>query len=163
MFILCFSVLSLQSQTLKISEVRALYKDAAQDKSKVASFYEMLSKVDKKDGISLNAYKGASIALKSRYAKTIKAKKEGFIEGVTILEAIITEHPNTVEPRFIRLTIQQNSPKLLKYKSNITEDKSFLLKQYLKIKSKSLQFIIKDYILNANTFSEEEKALILKS
>jgi hypothetical protein len=158
-----FVVFQLNAQSLKLYEVRDLYKDAAQDKTKVAAFYDLLSSVEQKDGVALYAYKCAAIALKARHAKTIKGKKEGFKKGATHLEALIAEYPNKVEPRFIRLSIQENAPKILRYKSKIDEDKMFILKQYSNIKSKSLQKHIKDYILQSKSFNDKEKALILGS
>lgn len=159
----CFVALQLNAQSLKLSEVRDLYKIAAQDKTQVPAFYDMLSHVEEKDGVALYAYKCAAVALKARHAKTIKGKKEGFKKGATNLEALIAKHPNRIEPRFIRLSIQENAPKILRYKSKIGEDKMFILKQYSNIKSKSLQKHIKDYILQSKSFNDKEKALILGS
>jgi len=153
--IICFTTLSLE-----LSEVRIAYKEAAHDKEKVASFYNMLLDVNKQNNVALVAYKGASIALKAKYAKTIKDKKDGFIEGVSYIEFAIEKEPNAIEPRFIRLGIQENTPKILKYKDHIDEDKLFLIKQYKNIPSKNLKFHIKDYILQSNLFSDIEKETI---
>lgn len=161
--IICFSFLTLSPQSLKLNDVRDFYKTAAQDKHKVAAFYEMLAEVQEKDGVALYAYKCAAMALKARHAKTIKAKKEGFKEGVTNLETLIQKYPNKVEPRFIRLSIQENAPKILRYKTHVKTDKIFILKQYPYIKSKSLRKHIKDYILQSKSFNDQEKALILDS
>lgn len=163
LILFCFVAFQLNTQSLKLSEVRDLYKVAAKDKTEVAAFYELLSNVEEKYGVALYAYKCAAIALKARHAKTIKDKKKGFKEGATNLEALIVKYPNRVEPRFIRLSIQENSPKILKYKSKIGEDKMFILKQFSNIKSKSLQKHIKDYILQSKSFNDKEKALILGS
>lgn len=146
--------------SLDLSNVRVAYKEAAHDKSKVEDFSQMLQKVTKKDNVALVAYKGASIALKAKYAKTIKDKKDGFIEGVSYIEFAIEKEPNAIEPRFIRLGIQENTPKILKYKDHIDEDKLFLLKQYKNIPSKNLKLHIKDYILQSNLFSDIEKETI---
>jgi len=136
------------------------FKEAAQDKEKALSFYTMLKDVNKQSNVSLIAYKGASIALKAKYAQTLKEKKEGFIEGISYLEFAIQKEPNAVEPRFIRLGIQENTPKILKYKDQINEDKLFLLKQYKNITSKDLKNHIKDYILQSKVFTNEEKQTI---
>ncbi|MFL0353010.1 hypothetical protein [Xanthomarina sp. GH4-25] len=151
---------SLLGLDLDLSKVRVAYKEAAHDKSKVEDFSQMLQEVTKKDNVALVAYKGASIALKAKYAKTIKAKKEGFIEGVSYIEFAIEKEPNAVEPRFVRIGIQENSPKILKYKSNIDEDKLFLLKQYQNISSANLKMHVKDYILQSTVFTDEEKQTI---
>lgn len=142
---------------MDLDTVRDAYKEAAKDKTKVDSFDKLLSKVTKQSSVELVAYKGAAIALKAKYAKTIKEKKSGFIDGVTYVEAAIEKEPNNIETRFIRLSIQENTPKLLKYKDDIEEDKFILLKQYQNISSKNLKNHVKDYILESKLFSEEEK------
>lgn len=155
-----FATLLITIQSLDLNTVRDAYKIAAQDKTKIEAFNTSLTKVTKNDKVELVAYKGAAIALIAKHAKTLKAKKEGFIEGVTLVEYAITKSPNNIEARFIRLGIQENTPKLLKYKGNINEDKLFILKQFNSIKSSALKKHIKDYILQSKGFTDEEKSLI---
>lgn len=163
LLILLISALSLNLQSLNLDAVRDAYKIAAQDKTKTEAFNASLATVTKKDRVELVAYKGAAIALVAKHAKTLKGKKEGFVEGVTLVEYAITQSPNNVELRFIRIGIQENTPKLLKYKGNIEEDKRFILKQFSSIKSSALKKHIKDYILQSKAFTDEEKSLILDS
>ena len=157
----CITFLILSFQTLDLAVVRKSYKIAAQDETQLEAFSNMMVNVTKKDAVSLVAYKGASLTLQAKYAKTIKEKKEGFVNGVDYIEFAITKEPNALEPRFVRLGIQENAPKILKYRSNIEEDKAFLLKQFQHIPSKNLKEHIKDYILQSKLFTEEEKAVIL--
>lgn len=155
-----FSLCILSIQTSDLDQIRDMYREAASDKSKVEPFYQRLSTVKKEDDVTLVAYKGAAIALKARGAKTLKEKKQGFIEGVTLLEYTIEKKPNAIEPRFIRLGIQENTPKLLGYKDHIDEDKLFLLKQYPSISSVGLKNHIKDYILQSSLFTAKEKEIV---
>ena len=159
LFILLTSCL-VNAQSLDLSTLRVAYKDAAHDSAKVESFFQSVSLVSKQDKVALVAYKGAAIALKARMAKSIKAKKEGFIEGVSLIEHAIEKEPNAIEPRFIRLGIQENSPKILGYNKDIATDKAFLLKQFKHIRSANLKNHIKDYILQSKVFTDEEKSLI---
>src|SRR5690554_439344 len=110
-------------QSLDLNSIREAYKIAAQDKTKTEDFYQSLANISKTDKPELVAYKGAAMALVAKHAKTIKEKKEGFVEGVTLVEFSIQENPNNIELRFIRLGIQENTPKILKYKDNIEADK----------------------------------------
>jgi len=163
-FLIVFiAVLSLNTTSLDVDTVRIAYKEAAHDKTKVDAFYKLLSKVTKEDNSTLVAYKGAAISLMGKQAKKIKEKKELFIEGVSYIEFAIKKSPKNIEIHFIRLGIQENTPKLLKYKSNIEEDKNYILKQFNTIKSSALKKHISDYILQSKAFSDEEKALILQS
>ena len=62
------------------------------------------------------------------------------------LNALIETNPNNVHLRYVRLVIQENTPKILGYNKNIKEDKSFL-KLMLKKKDSSDyldKFIIKN-------------------
>ena len=95
-------------------------------KAKATEFYELLVTVTKEDQVNLVAYKGASIALHAKQSKKVKDKKELFLEGVSYIEFAIKKEPDAIEPRFVRLTIQENTPKLLKYKRNIEEDKTVI-------------------------------------
>ncbi|WP_053978227.1 hypothetical protein [Mangrovimonas xylaniphaga] len=149
-------------QALDLKEVRVAYKEAAHDSAKVDGFYNSMLKVTKDDDVSLVAYKGAAIALKARQAQTIKEKKEGFMEGVSFIEFAIEKAPSAIEPRFVRLGIQENTPKLLKYKEDIEEDKTMILNQFETIDSPNLKGHIKDYILQSKVFTTEEKTVISK-
>ncbi|WP_456439655.1 hypothetical protein [Psychroserpens sp.] len=153
-------VLSINVLTIDINTVRNAYKEAAQDNTKIEAFSKLLSNISKKDDIALVAYKGASITLLAKGEKKIKDKKNRFVEGVSYVEYAIEKAPNDIEVRFIRLGIQENTPKILKYKKNIEEDKLFLLKQFKDINSSNLRNHIKDYILQSKAFSDEEKLVI---
>jgi len=161
--IIILSVFSLNSQSLNFDAVRTAYKEAAQDKTKAEAFHKSMSRVTTKDNAVLVAYKGASIALLAKQAKSIKDKKEGFKEGVSLIELAIEKSPNNIEVRFVRLSIQENTPKLLKYKGNLEEDKQFLLAQFKNIKFSHLKNHIKDYISQSKVFTDEEKSVILDS
>ncbi|MCX7551450.1 hypothetical protein [Xanthomarina sp. F2636L] len=157
---LFLSIISFFTLSQNLSEVRMAYKEATQDKENMLVFYNMLKDVNKENNVSLVAYKGAAIALKAKYSETLKDKKDGFIEGVSYIEFAIEKEPNAIEPRFIRLGIQENTPKILKYKDHIDEDKLFLLKQFEHISSENLKGHIKDYILQSKVFTDEEKSVI---
>jgi hypothetical protein len=160
-FLIVFISLSFTILSIDLATIRIAYKEAAHDKTKVATLNDKLASVNKEDHVALVAYKGAAITLKAKYEKSLREKRRLFIEGVSYIEFAIKKSPNAVEPRFIRLGIQENTPKLLKYKSNIKEDKLFLLKQYKTIKPKILKKHIGEYILQSKAFSDEEKAVIL--
>lgn len=155
-----FLTISMSFQAQEMSIVRESYKVAAQDITHLESFYDMMEPITKSDHVALVAYKGAALALQAKYAKTIKEKKDGFVDGVSYIEYAIEKEPNAIEPRFVRLGIQENAPKILKYRGNIEEDKAFLLKQFEHIGSKNLKGHIKDYILQSKLFTEEEKESI---
>ncbi len=148
---------------IDVVEVRNLYKSAGTSKEKTSELMGLLQNVDKNDDMVLLAYKGAVTAMMAKYEKTISEKKQEFIKGVSLVEFALEQEPKNVEIVFVRLSLQQNSPKILKYKNNIDQDKAYLLTQFNQIKSTSLKAYLEDYILHSNNFSEEEKNVISQS
>ena len=109
------------------------------------------------DNTILVAYKGAVSALTAKYTKDNTERKELFKNGVLLLEFAVSQKPENIEIRCLRLSIQENSPKFLKYRSNIEEDKTFILNHYEKTKSKAVKEFVKSYILQSTGFNTEEK------
>lgn len=143
----------------ELPTVRQNYIEASKNQKNTEEFYSLMENYNK-DNKTLLAYKGASIAMKAKYAKQIKQKKALFVEGIKILENALKSEPNNLEIRLIRLSIQENSPKILKYKNNIDEDKKLLLSNFNK-QNQSLKEYIKDYIVQSNGFTDKEKKSIL--
>lgn len=143
----------------ELPTVRQNYIEASKNQKNTEEFYSLMENYNK-DNKTLLAYKGASIAMKARYAKQIKQKKTLFVEGIKILENALKSDPNNLEIRLIRLSIQENSPKILKYKNNIDEDKKLLLSNFNK-QNQALKEYIKDYIVQSNEFTDKEKKSIL--
>lgn len=143
----------------ELPTVRQNYIEASKNQKNTEEFYSLMENYNK-DNKTLLAYKGASIAMKARYAKQIKQKKNLFVEGIKILENALKSDPNNLEIRLIRLSIQENSPKILKYKNNIDEDKKLLLSNFNK-QNQALKEYIKDYIVQSNGFTDKEKKSIL--
>lgn len=142
-----------------LEEVRGLYKKSAKSKIVALQLYKKLENVKQDKNAVLLAYKGASITLKAKYTKGIKNKKKLFKQGVVILEKQIAKQPNHIELRLIRLSIQENIPKILKYKKHIFQDKKFIQNNFKKVKNKKLKNYIKEFVLQSKSFSEEEKIL----
>ena len=143
----------------ELPTVRQNYIEASKNQKNTEEFYSLMENYNK-DNKTLLAYKGASIAMKAKYTKQIKQKKTLFVDGIKILENALKSEPNNLEIRLIRLSIQENSPKILKYKSNIDEDKKLLLNNFNK-QNQTLKEYIKNYIVQSNGFTDKEKKSIL--
>ena len=156
LFAITFSVF----QSYNLADIRKMYVESSDSKINTTKFYDLMNKYSKNDE-TLLAYKGASIALKSKHTTGIKQKKELFIKGVTILESVIKANPNNVEVRLIRLSIQENTPKLLKYKENIEADKKQILLLFSK-QSVDLKEYIKKYVNQSLAFTKAEKQQLNK-
>lgn len=141
-----------------LKEIRSHYATAVKDAAVAEELYQSLTEVSTEDTPILYAYKGGVSAIMARHVKGLKNKKDHFKEGATLIEKAIADSPDNLEIRCIRLGVQENSPKLLKYKGNIDEDKAFVLKHYANEKSAAVKAVIQDFVLQSSLFSDEEKA-----
>lgn len=159
-FSILFAITLSVFQSYNLTDIRKMYVESSDSKVNATKFYDFMNKYSKNDE-TLLAYKGASIALKSKHTSGLKQKKEGFIKGVSILEGVIKANPNNVEARLIRLSIQENTPKLLKYKENIEADKKQILLLFNK-QSADLKEYIKKYVNQSLVFTKVEKQQLNK-
>lgn len=159
-FILIIISLTILTSSLNIREVRIEYKEAVASEVKLNAFSASLKNVTKKDDKRLVAYKGAAIALSARYLKGVKQKSTAFKNGVEWVEYAIEKKPQDIEVRYVRLSIQQNSPKFLGYHKEIEKDKNYILANYNSIQSKEFKKYLRSYIMDSDNFSEEEKSMI---
>jgi hypothetical protein len=143
--------------TPKLSQVRADYGDAMGDAEKVNTLHQKLATVTKADNKVMVAYKGAVMTAMAKHSKSKKEKKDFFKEGVGLLEYAVGQDPKNIEIRTIRLSIQENAPKFLRYHANIDEDKEFILKNYKTISSTEIQEFVRKYVQQSTGFSDAEK------
>ncbi len=157
LFVLFFSTLFFVTPDL--NKIREDYINAVHSKENAEKLYNDLAVVTKGDAKILVAYKGGVTTLKAKFAQSTKDKKELFKEGATLIEYAVAEDPDNIEIRCIRLGVQENTPKVLKYRKNIPEDKQYILDHYNEIKSSKLKSYIKGFILHSKSFTETEKDL----
>ncbi len=87
-----------------------------------------------KESSEVKAFKGALQMKAAQFQKTAKDKMSLFNAGKKILESEIKSNDSNVEYRFLRLLIQENAPKQLKYDGNIEEDALSIVAGYSKLK-----------------------------
>ncbi|QQX77879.1 MULTISPECIES: hypothetical protein [Aequorivita] len=152
---LCFTFAA-NSQDLK--EIRLLYPQAVESAEITSKLDGMLTGVNASDKTVSKAYKGAVLTLKAKFSKKKSEKKDFFKEGVSLIEDAVKADPSNIEIRYIRMSVQENSPKFLGYHKNIEEDKMFISKNFATINSKELKKIVKDFVMESENFSEKEIA-----
>jgi aspartyl-tRNA synthetase len=157
LFSILFSLFTLVN--FDISEIRKLYPNVASSEVNAKDFAAKLADVSNDDTKALVAYKGASITISSKYIKKISEKIKIFKEGVKLLEYAVANEPNNIEIRLIRLSVQENVPKIIGYNKNKKEDVAFILAHY-KEQTKPLATYIKSFILQSKSFSTQEKLSI---
>ncbi len=133
------------SNAQDLKEIRTLYPKAVENADATTKLDAELAKVNSSSKSALVAYKGAVSTVKAKFAKKKSEKKDFFKTGVSLIESAVKAEPSNIEIRYIRISVQENSPKFLGYHKNIEEDKKFILKNYASISSKELKEIVKDF------------------
>lgn len=149
--------LGLISQELNV--LRLEYPTATIDMHTAEALSKSLSQITEEDDATLIAYKGALLTLKAKFSRAIRDKKKYFKEGATLLEHAIAKAPENIEIRCLRMGVQENAPKILKYKGDLEEDKQFILDQYPLIKDEKIKAFVQGYVSHSEQFSTTEKQL----
>ena len=142
-----------------LGSVRKAYKTAPASKEAAQAFLGQLENYNGNNQ-TLKAYQGAAYTLKAKFEKKLILKKDLFVKGATMIEEAIKKEPNNIEIRFIRLSIQENTPRIMGYKGEINEDKEKILKEFSK-QEKDIQALLKDFVKTSESFTAEEKKQLL--
>lgn len=153
-FLVLMSILS-----PNITKVREDYKKAFANKEVTIELNKDLSDIETNDDKLLVAYKGAVLTLMAKHSKITKEKKTYFKEGATLLNFAIDEQPTNVEMRCVRLGVQENTPKILKYRANKPEDKQMIIDHFDAIKSKEIKSYVRGFVVQSKSFTDKEKEL----
>ena len=151
-FLISFSVFSQD-----VTVLRKEFVGAASSKENSEQFINTTSKITSSSKPSLMAYRGAALIIQGKYLPKLEDKKKSIKAGVALLDGAVSKDPQNIEIRSIRMGVQENTPKIVKYRGNIEEDKAFILKNYSEISSAPLKVFVEGYIRNSKTFSAEEK------
>lgn len=147
--IILLFVLFLSSGSL--TEIRNLYSKVTDSNTKQKDFIEYMQKVEATKPV-FQAYKGASLVLQSKTTTDRKSKKEFFVQGAELIENAVQKDPENIEIRLIRLSVQENIPKALKYNSNISEDVALIQKNIDFTKDAELKLYVQQYIKQSKSF-----------
>lgn len=152
-------VLPLFGFTQELKVLRLEYPTATMDMHTAEALSKTLAGISINDDPTLAAYKGALLTIKAKFTKQVEDRKSYFKEGVVLLEQAILTEPENIEIRCIRMGVQENSPKILKYKGNIEKDKQFLLDHYASVRNLEIKELIEGYVRQSKHFTDAEKQL----
>lgn len=110
---------------------------------------------EQEESITVKAYTGTLLMKRAEFLGSPGKKLDSFKEGHALLEEAIAQDPNNAELRFLRLSIQENAPKILTYFNEIDEDKAIVIKHY-KDFNKELQAYVRDYAKNSEVLSLDD-------
>lgn len=119
---------------------------------KIERVLESLNETDLSQ-LKNKAYKGALLMKKAKFLRTPFQKIKVFKEGSRLLEAAIEAAPSEVLYRFLRLTIQENAPKILKYSDQLEVDTEIVSKGYKKLNSTQQKYLL-DYAKKSSLLRE---------
>lgn len=115
---------------------------------------------EKNQNMHVQGYLAAAKMVSSKYIINPFISIKIFNAGKHELENLILSNPDDPEMRFLRYTIQMNTPKFIGYYKNKTEDRKMVI-EYLTNNPKSeLSLHMLIYLTNTNDLREEEKSII---
>lgn len=111
--------------------------------------------------ISLAYYGAAQMAL-AKYKFNPVSQLNTFNTGKKQLETAVLRDTTSLEARYIRLSIQQNVPSFLNYRSNIANDRSYLIHNLKLARSgdPDLFSAVYAYLLTRCQLTETERTLL---
>lgn len=144
-------------QTVETAQLREAYRTAANSIKEATVFIELTQHVD--TSAVQQAYLGAAFSLKAKFEgkkiKNLKLAKK-------LIEKAVSSNPNNIEIRMIRLSVQENLPKIVGYNNAISSDKEFIKTHLKQVKNKKIKEYLQGFISSSKSFSTEEKSLLLR-
>jgi len=150
-----FTGLFLFFQTSDLDALRNAYSKANLSNEGAKNFIELAEKNSSSDPLT-KGYKAAAEILEAKVT-TEKNKRKSFVKsGATELESVIKSNPNNVELRLIRMSVQENIPKIVGYSKNLKEDKMFIIDNYSR-QNPALKTYIRKFAAQSKTMNAAEK------
>ncbi len=145
--LILFILISLQSWAAipTIKEVRVLYQKAATEKSSCIRLLSLLENCQG-ENVILSGYKACANMIMAKHVINPIKKLSLFISGKQTLEGIIQNNRNNIELRYLRLTIQSNSPSFLNYRNAINSDKQYIIQTLSTVQDEQLKTLITSYL-----------------
>ncbi len=137
-----------------IAEVRKLYPAASANEKNAHEFHEIVNRVGSDDAV-IQAYRGAAETLLSKFSGKVGEKISHMKAGADLIDGAVSKDPDNIEIRMVRLSVQENVPRIVNYRKNKDEDKAAILAGYEK--SGPIKEYIRQFILRSDSFSKEEK------
>ena len=153
--IIASMVIFFQSSTLET--LRNLYPTAGASKANSAKFAVAAEKAGSSDA-TVKVYKSAAKIIQAKF-ETGPDRKSLISDGIKGVESAIAANPANIEMRLIRLSIQENLPKVVGYNSKMAEDKNVILRNYSKQNS-ALKSYIREFAAVSKTIKPTEKATL---
>jgi len=126
---------------LELEAIRSSYLLAPTDKKLCMEMITELN--DRREPVCL-AYRGAFKAIWAKHIFNPISKLQSFNQGKADIERAVSQDPDNIEIRLIRLSVQRNAPGILGYNSNTEEDKKLIVTNREKFTSEPLKKMIEE-------------------
>lgn len=107
----------------------------------------------------MQAYYGSALALKAKYSYNPYNKVVHVRSGSAQLNAAVNKFPQHTEIRFLRYSVEYNTPSMVGISLHLAEDKTFIL-AHPPLRAHALFQSIKGFMLQTSGLSEAEKKQI---
>lgn len=163
-YITLFYFFGVQSAPTPLVKMRELFSTISKNEKSVIALKEITQTQSTIPSEIKRAYYAAAHMASAQYKLNIITKINIFNEGKEWLESIIKSDTTSIELRYIRLAIQENTPSVLGYNKSILLDKRFLITRLSSIKMSDPDLYIKasSYLLLKSKLSRADKALMNK-
>src|SRR5665647_522046 len=128
---------------------------AAMASGNIENVNEELSLLNSASISEKEAYEGALLMRKSGLLKIPAEKLRFFKKGRIKLERALLKDSSNCEYHFLRLTIQEHAPNVVKYRSELEKDKQYILRCFRNLSPVVQQAII-DYSKNSKILNPED-------
>lgn len=138
-----------------LEALRNSYSKANLSNEGAKNFIAVADKTTSSDPV-ISGYRAAAQILEAKVT-TEKNKRKAFVKnGASALESLIKSNENNTELRVIRMSVQENIPKIVGYSKNLKEDKTFILNNYSK-QNAGLKTYIRKFAMQSKTMTAAEK------
>lgn len=157
-YLLIFLVMGTQdlSQEPGLHEVRNLYAKAAEQQEAGEKLLKLVKPYANQDPLFLG-YEAAANMMMAKHVANPFTKMSYFKKGKKMLASAIETDPQNIELRYLRFSIQAETPGFLGYKDHLEKDKNFIRQELSKVKDKELQRTILSYLLVSKAVDERER------
>ncbi len=124
------------------SRIRADYKFMHASEEANEKFVSNIAKVPSLKPTVKNAYLAVAEMASAQYKFSPVSKFSIFNSGKKKLEKAVSEDINSLEIRYIRLSVQKHVPFFLGYNKNIVSDKTFIIQNLKSLKSKDQELFV---------------------
>ena len=154
---LWFMQVQVSSANDQVMAVRNLFYSATVSSDSADVFLVKMQALNKGNSAFIIGYEGMAHLMICYHSFNPYAKWKNFVKGKSLIEKAIEKDSTNIELRFLRLSVQLNTPSFLSYSSNINEDKAYIFKNISLVSDEDLFKRIYNYTLQAKKITQEEK------